>query len=153
MAFINVNRVKYFFRVDGDPAAPALVLSNSLGTDHRMWDGQLEAFTPHFRVIRYDTRGHGHSEAPAGSYTIDQLAGDVIGLLDHVGIDRAHFCGISMGGLTGAALAGALPGVLLSALVWVHRGDLVDHRAKDRAAAAARGGPAFPDGVRKKTAR
>jgi 3-oxoadipate enol-lactonase len=74
-----------------------------------MWAPQVEAFAAKYRVLRYDTRGHGHSDAPPGPYTIDQLTGDVIGLLDALGIGRAHYCGLSMGGLTGIALAARHP--------------------------------------------
>ncbi len=70
---------------------------------------QVAPFAAHYRVLRYDTRGHGHSAAPAGSYTIEQLTGDVLGLLDELHVERAHFCGISMGGLTGVALAARYP--------------------------------------------
>lgn len=101
MAFINVNRNKVFFRVDGDPGAPPLVLSNSLGTDHRMWDGQMEAFTQDFRVIRYDGRGHGQSDTPEGPYTIEDLAQDVLGLMDELHVGRTNFCGLSLGGMIG----------------------------------------------------
>lgn len=98
MPFATVNGVKLHYRIDraARADAPWLVFSNSLGADLQMWAPQIRPLTQHFNVLRYDTRGHGHSEAPAGSYTIDQLAGDVIGLLDHVGIERACFCGISM---------------------------------------------------------
>ncbi|PRH37335.1 3-oxoadipate enol-lactonase [Burkholderia gladioli] len=111
MPFASVNGVKLHYRIDraANAEAPWLVFSNSLGADLSMWAAQVDALGAHFNLLRYDTRGHGHSEAPAGSYTIDQLAGDVIGLLDHLGIERAHFCGISMGGLTGAALAARHP--------------------------------------------
>jgi 3-oxoadipate enol-lactonase len=101
MAFINVNRNRFFFRVDGDPAGLPIVLSNSLGTDHRMWDGQMEAFTQDFRVIRYDSRGHGQSEAPEGPYTIEDLAQDVLGLMDELHLGRVAFCGLSLGGMVG----------------------------------------------------
>ena len=74
-----------------------------------MWTPQVEALAAKFRVLRYDTRGHGRSDAPNGPYTLDQLAGDVIGLLDSLGIARTHFCGLSMGGITGIALAARHP--------------------------------------------
>lgn len=100
MPFASVNGVKLHYRIDRavNAEAPWLVFSNSLGADLSMWAAQVDALGAHFNLLRYDTRGHGHSEAPAGSYTIDQLAGDVVGLLDHLGIERAHFCGISMAG-------------------------------------------------------
>jgi len=89
-----------YYRVDGDPAAPALLFSNSLGTTHELWDPQFETFSRSFRVIRYDTRGHGRSDAPPGAYTIGQLGGDAIAVLDAAGAPRAHVCGLSLGGLT-----------------------------------------------------
>lgn len=107
MPYAAVNGTELHYRVDGDRHgnAPWIVLSNSLGSDMSMWAPQVAALSRHFRVLRYDTRGHGHSEAPKGPYTIDQLAGDVLGLMDTLKISRAHFCGLSMGGLTGVALA------------------------------------------------
>lgn len=106
MPYAAVNDTQLFYRIDGaeNTTAPWLVLSNSLGSDVSMWTPQLAEFSKHFRVLRYDTRGHGHSAAPQGPYTIEQLTGDVIGLLDHLDIARAHFCGVSMGGLTGVGL-------------------------------------------------
>ncbi len=119
MPFATVNGVKLHYRIDraASADAPWLVFSNSLGADLQMWAAQLDALRAHFNVLRYDTRGHGHSEAPAGSYTVDQLAGDVIGLLDHLNIARANFCGISMGGLTGAALAARHPQRIVRAVL------------------------------------
>jgi 3-oxoadipate enol-lactonase len=93
------------YRFDGREDAPVLVLSNSLGTDLHMWDDQIPAFTEHFRVLRYDTRGHGSSSVTPGPYTIEQLGGDVLALLDALSIQKAFFCGLSMGGLTGQWLA------------------------------------------------
>ncbi|RQH09134.1 3-oxoadipate enol-lactonase [Paraburkholderia dinghuensis] len=106
MPYAAVNGTKLFYRIDGvaNVTAPWLVLSNSLGSDVSMWTPQLAAFSKHFRVLRYDTRGHGHSDVPPGPYTIAQLTLDVIGLFDHLGIERAHFVGLSMGGLTGVGL-------------------------------------------------
>ncbi|WP_166363764.1 3-oxoadipate enol-lactonase [Pseudomonas akapageensis] len=89
------------YQLDGPADAPVLVLSNSLGTDLHMWDTQIEAFTQHFRVLRYDTRGHGKSLVTEGPYSIEQLGRDVLALLDALHIERAHFCGLSMGGLIG----------------------------------------------------
>jgi 3-oxoadipate enol-lactonase len=89
------------YRIDGRDDAPVLVLSNSLGTDLHMWDAQIPGFAEHFRVLRYDTRGHGASLVTPGPYSIEQLGRDVLALLDALNIDKAHFCGLSMGGLTG----------------------------------------------------
>ena len=95
------------FRVadDGPKDAPALVLSNSLGTTLEMWDAQAQALSQDFRVIRYDTRGHGGSVVSAGPYDLDELTRDVLLILDALEIQRAAFCGISMGGITGLSLA------------------------------------------------
>lgn len=89
------------YQLDGPADAPVLVLSNSLGTDLHMWDAQIPAFTQHFRVLRFDTRGHGASLATEGFYSIEQLGRDVLALLDALNIDKAAFCGLSMGGLIG----------------------------------------------------
>jgi 3-oxoadipate enol-lactonase len=83
-------------RVDG----PAVVLSNSLGSTHRMWDAQLADLEQRFRVVRYDTRGHGGSPVPEGPYRIDDLADDLVALLDRLGIAKAHLVGLSLGGMT-----------------------------------------------------
>ena len=89
------------YRLEGPQGAPVLVLSNSLGTDLGMWDTQIPAFAEHFQVLRYDTRGHGQSLVTEGPYSIEQLGGDVLTLLNALNIERAHFCGLSMGGLIG----------------------------------------------------
>ena len=94
--------------LEGPETAPVLVLSNSLGTTHAMWDAQMPALTEHFRVLRYDTHGHGQT-TKRGKVTLSQLGEDVITLLDHLNIPRAFFCGISMGGLTGLWLARFAP--------------------------------------------
>jgi 3-oxoadipate enol-lactonase len=96
--------------VTGRPGAPVVVLSNSLGTTAAMWDPNLAALEEHFQVVRYDTRGHGRSPVPAGPYDIDDLADDVVALLDRVGAERAHFVGLSLGGMTGLRLAARDPG-------------------------------------------
>jgi len=88
-------------RVDGPPDAPVVVLSNSLGTNFSLWDDQMPALTARFRVLRYDTRGHGSSPMTAGTYSIAMLAHDVLVLLDAFQIERAHFCGLSLGEMTG----------------------------------------------------
>jgi 3-oxoadipate enol-lactonase len=88
------------YDVDGDPAAPALLLINSIGSTREMWARQLAAFTRSHRVIRYDARGHGVSSVPRGPYTLDQLGRDALAILDEVGVRAAHVCGISLGGMT-----------------------------------------------------
>jgi 3-oxoadipate enol-lactonase len=91
--------------VEGPAEAPVLVLSNSLGATLGMWDPQITELAHRFRVVRYDARGHGDSPAPQGPYTMDDLGGDVIALLDRLGVDRAHLCGLSIGGLVSLWLA------------------------------------------------
>lgn len=93
------------YQLDGAAGLPVLVLSNSLGTDLQMWDAQIEAFTQHFQVLRYDTRGHGKSLVTEGIYSIEQNGRDVLALLDALDIPQAYFCGLSMGGLIGQWLA------------------------------------------------
>jgi len=95
--------------VDGPAGAPVVLLSNSLGTTLEMWDAQLPALTERYRVVRYDTRGHGRSPVPPGPYHIDDLVDDVLGLLDRLGIARVHFAGLSLGGMTGLRLAAREP--------------------------------------------
>lgn len=86
-------------------SGPAVVLSNSLGSDHRMWDAQVAELEKHFTVIRYDTRGHGASPVPTGPYSIDDLTDDLVALLDRLDIERAHVVGLSLGGMTAMRLA------------------------------------------------
>lgn len=99
------NNAEIHYQTFGDHTQPALVFSNSLGTNFSMWQPQIDALQHDFYIVCYDTRGHGQSSAPQGPYSIDQLGTDVIHLLDHLHIDKAIFCGISMGGLTGQWLA------------------------------------------------
>lgn len=101
MAFVQLAEGELHYQLDGPANAPVLVLSNSLGTDLQMWDAQIAAFSKHFRVLRFDTRGHGKSLVTPGPYSIEQLGHDVLALLDALDIDKAHFCGLSMGGLIG----------------------------------------------------
>ncbi|WP_455288472.1 bifunctional 3-oxoadipate enol-lactonase/4-carboxymuconolactone decarboxylase PcaDC [Cupriavidus necator] len=101
MPYVDHANARLFYTVDGPSDAPAIIFSNSLGTDHTMWDPQTAALAGRFRVVRYDTRGHGRSTAPGDAFTVEQLGHDVIAILDTLGIGQAVFCGLSMGGLTG----------------------------------------------------
>jgi 3-oxoadipate enol-lactonase len=101
MPFVDANGARLFYRFDGPVGAPVLMLCNSLGTDHTMWDPQIPALAQKLRVLRYDRRGHGASAVTPGPYTIEQLGRDALGLLDALGIARARFCGLSLGGMTG----------------------------------------------------
>jgi 3-oxoadipate enol-lactonase len=97
---VEVNGAGLNMRIEGPPAAPVVALVNSLATDLTLWDAQVPALTPTFRVLRYDARGHGKSAAPAGPYSLDLLADDLMGLLAKLGVKRAHLAGVSLGGLT-----------------------------------------------------
>lgn len=101
MPYLDIDNTRFHYRFDGPADAPVLVFSNSLGTTLDMWQPQLDAFAQHFRVLRYDSRGHGGSEVGSVPYTLELLGRDVVALLDVLDIEHAHFCGISMGGLTG----------------------------------------------------
>lgn len=99
MTFKTGDGCDIAYRWDGPQDAPTLLLSNSLGTSMAMWEPQLAAFGTHFRVLRYDSRGHGRSDAPPGAYSMDRLGRDVIELLDFLGVRKAHVCGVSKGGM------------------------------------------------------
>ena len=105
MPTFTSNDAQINYQTFGDATKPALIFSNSLGTNFKMWQAQIDFFQQDFFVICYDTRGHGASSAPQGPYSIDQLGQDVVNLLDHLNVEKAAFCGISMGGLTGQWLA------------------------------------------------
>jgi 3-oxoadipate enol-lactonase len=101
MTYTEINGARFHYRLDGAAGAPVVVFSNSLGTNLAMWDAQVPALAGKFRVLRYDSRGHGQSDVTPGPYTIEALASDVIGLLDALQISAAHYCGLSVGGLIG----------------------------------------------------
>lgn len=107
MAHVRANGIDIHYRIDGDraPTRPWLVFSHSLACDHTMWDAQADEFSRALNVLRYDTRGHGATSAPAGDYTIELLADDVNALLDALQIPRCHFVGISLGGMIGQMAA------------------------------------------------
>jgi 3-oxoadipate enol-lactonase len=102
---IKANGITINYQIDGPEGAPWLVFSNSLATSIAMWDDQAAALKDTFRVLRYDQRGHGGTDAPAGRYPFDTLLADAMGLLDALSIRRAHFAGLSMGGATALGLA------------------------------------------------
>jgi 3-oxoadipate enol-lactonase len=103
--------------VDGPQDAPVLVLGPSLGTDLGLFDAQVAAFADRWRIVRYDLRGHGGSVAPAGPYAMSDLGGDVVALLDHLGVERFHYAGVSLGGAIGQWLALELADRVLSLAV------------------------------------
>jgi 3-oxoadipate enol-lactonase / 4-carboxymuconolactone decarboxylase len=109
MPFTHVEGSRHYYRLEGSDTRPAVMLSHSLGLDHGMWDPQATDFQPHFRVLRYDTRGHGASDATPGDYTIEQLARDALAIADAAGLERFAFCGLSLGGMIGQWLAAHAP--------------------------------------------
>ena len=110
MPLIEANGVRLNYVCEGPENAPVVAFSNGLGTDLHMWDEQLPALKQRFRVLRYDTRGHGQSGVTDGPYSIAQLGTDFLSLMDVLGIERCNFCGLSMGGMVGLWLAAQRPG-------------------------------------------
>lgn len=123
MPFAQLEDVRIHYDLTGPASAPTLVFSNSLGATLSMWDSQVSALQKQFRVLRYDTRGHGQSSVTPGPYAIELLARDVLALFDALQFERVHFCGLSMGGQTGMWLA-------LNAPTRLHKLILCDTAAK-----------------------
>lgn len=109
MERLRVNGIFVCVDEKGSPDAPVVVLANSLGADMTMWSPQAEALAENYRVIRFDARGHGRTEATAGDYTLDLLADDVLLLADALEIERMNFVGLSLGGMIGQVLAARAP--------------------------------------------
>jgi 3-oxoadipate enol-lactonase len=105
MPIAHINNAHLHYEIQGQASAPALILSNSLGANLFMWDAQMPELRKHFRVLRYDTRGHGQSQVTPGPYTFEQLGRDVLALADEADMGEFSFCGLSMGGVTGMWLA------------------------------------------------
>lgn len=114
MQFATANGARIAYLLEGRPGAPVAMLSNSLMSTHRMWDPQMPALLERFSVLRYDTRGHGQSQATPGPYTIEQLADDAAALIEAVGAGPVHFAGLSMGGMIGQQLAARHPQLVKS---------------------------------------
>jgi 3-oxoadipate enol-lactonase len=117
MPIIDISGESFLVEMDGKADAPPLLLCNSLSSDLRMWDAQIPSWAQHFRVIRYDQRGQTGSVVSPGPYTIGQLGGDAVALLDRLGIARADFCGLSMGGMVGMWLLTHAPARLRRAVL------------------------------------
>lgn len=105
MPFATIDGARHYYRHDGTADRPAVLLAHSLGLDHTMWDAQAADLVPHLQVIRYDTRGHGASEATPGDYSIERLGRDALAIADAAGVPRFAFCGLSLGGMVGQWLA------------------------------------------------
>jgi len=102
---VTANGNAFVCRIDGPEDAPWLTFSNSLNTNYSMWDGQVERLSGRYRILRYNTRGHDGTGAPPGPWELEDLASDIVGLWDALGIETSHFVGLSIGGMTGQALA------------------------------------------------
>ncbi len=111
---IATNGIEIHYEISGDAQRPWVTLSHSLACNLHMWDDQMAELTKNYRVLRFDTRGHGQSSAPPGDYTLDQMADDVKGLFDALGIKQTHWVGLSMGGMIGQTFALKYPGVFQS---------------------------------------
>lgn len=117
MPFVEAGGTVLNFRFDGPGQGPVVMLSNSLASDLTMWESQVHVLVAAgYRVLRYDTRGHGHSAVPEGPYSIEMLTTDAVGIMDELGLDKVHFCGLSMGGMVGQML-GARHGDRLTSLI------------------------------------
>lgn len=100
----TINGFSMNYEISGNEKGPWLTMVNSLATDMRMWEPQVAALSGDFRILRFDKRGHGKSEAPAGPYTMDDIASDIVALWDHLGIKKTHYIGLSIGGMVGQGL-------------------------------------------------
>src|ERR1051326_2720083 len=109
MPRIDAGGLRQYYRLDGANDRPVLIFSHSLGCDHSQWDPQTAALLPHFRILRYDTRGHGASDVPAGDYSIEMLARDALALADSLEIRQFAWCGVSLGGMIGQWLGARAP--------------------------------------------
>jgi 3-oxoadipate enol-lactonase / 4-carboxymuconolactone decarboxylase len=109
LPFATIDNARMFYHLQGNAGRPVLILSHSIGTDHSLWDPQIEALLPYFQVLRYDTRGHGASDATAGEYSIEMLGKDLLALADALKISQFAFCGLSLGGAIGQWVAAHAP--------------------------------------------
>lgn len=113
---VEANGARFHVRIDGD-SGPWVLLSHGLATDLSMWDELTAALHSRYRIIRYDARGHGATEATNGDYSLDQLTADAVGILDALGVDRVHVAGLSMGGMIAQGLMLDHPQRVLSAVI------------------------------------
>src|SRR5271154_5135851 len=109
LPFATIHNARMFYRLQGNAGRPVLILSHSISTDHAMWELQISDLLPHFQILRYDTRGHGASEATPGEYSIEMLGKDILALADRLEISQFAFCGLSLGGAIGQWVAAHAP--------------------------------------------
>jgi len=114
---VDIGKCRINIESSGNTSGPVVMMAHSLGCSLRMWDPQMALLEPDFHVIRLDMRGHGESDAPEGPYTLDELADDVIAVMDDQGIDKAHWVGLSIGGMFGQSLLLRYPERFLSAVL------------------------------------
>lgn len=149
MPLIEAGGLRQYFRLDGNDDRPVVMFSHSLGCDHTQWDAQAAALAPHFRVLRYDTRGHGATDVSPGEYSIEMLGRDVLALADALGIWQLAFCGLSLGGMIGqwlAAHAGERVTGLVLANTSAHLPDAAPMESRRRAV-LEKGMPAVAEAV------
>jgi 3-oxoadipate enol-lactonase len=137
---VDLDGTSFACALDGPRDAAVVMLSNSLAADLAMWDGQIPALGERYRVVRYDTRGHGGTAATPGPYTMESLAGDARALLERLGIEKVHFVGLSLGGMTGQYLGANHPELLLSLTLCDTAAHMSPASAWDERIAAARSG-------------
>jgi 3-oxoadipate enol-lactonase len=129
MSKIKANGINVHYTLEGRESSPVITLSHSLATDSSMWESQMDKLQGSYRVLRYDTRGHGETDAPEGPYSLDMLAEDVLGLLRALGITKTYFMGISMGGMIGQVLGLKAPSAL-SGLILCDTSSRIPEEAK-----------------------
>jgi 3-oxoadipate enol-lactonase len=141
MPFVEVGGTRIYYVIEGPDGAPVLAFSNSLGANCSMWDLQAQELRKKFRILRYDTRGHGQTWALPGPYSMEQLGKDVLALLDELHLGRVHFCGLSMGGMIGMWLGIHAPG-RVNKLVLCNTGAKIgtEESWRSRIAAVQKGG-------------
>ena len=130
MPLLNIGGSRHFYRLDGRGDRPVVMLSHSLGQDHSMWDPQAADLAEHYRVLRYDIRGHGASDATAGDYTVELLGRDALAIADGLNIEQFAFCGLSLGGMIGQWLALHAPN-RITALVLANTSPRPDAKAME----------------------
>jgi 3-oxoadipate enol-lactonase len=149
---VSVNGVRIAYRFDGPPGGRVVLMSNSLMSSFDMWDWTVPALADRYRVLRYDTRGHGRSATPPGPYSIAALGDEAAGLLDALGIEAAHFVGLSMGGMVGQQLGARYPGKVLSLSLCDTASEMPPREMWEErlAIAASQGIPALAEGTLKR---
>lgn len=146
MPFATIHNTRMFYRLQGNAGRPVLILSHSIGTDHAMWELQIGDLLPHFQILRYDTRGHGASEATAGEYSVELLGQDILALTDLLKISQFAFCGLSLGGAIGQRVAAHAPERVTHLVLANTTPQFVRSNWETRIAAVAKGGmPAVVD--------